>query len=249
MEEQLQQLLEQVWLLLQALLNSAAPLLDQADEALNWFVFFVQWTAVTLSALAGLYAARKRGMDFFGSMVIAFIVSLGGGTLRDMLLGRYPVFWLAEPVYAVTVLVIALLSILVGREAKRSQTVARVTQPIERIADEQSRLFTIIDALALGLWAYLGTIYALQMGISPLVSPIMGIITAAFGGVLRDVFSAQVPQIFLPGRLYAAAAATGAIVYVLLWQLGINGTASFLACLAVTFLVRMASIKFDIQSK
>ena len=249
MEEQIQQFIEQLWQVLQALLNNATPLLDQADEALNWFVFFVQWAAIILSALAGLYAARKRGMDFFGSMVIAFIVSLGGGTLRDMLLGRYPVFWLAEPVYAVTVLVIALLSILVGREAQRSQTVARVAQPLGRITDEQSRFFIVIDALALGLWAYLGTIYALRMGISPLVAPIMGIITATFGGVLRDVFSAKVPELFLPSRLYAAAAASGAIVYVLLWQLGVNGTASFLACLALTFLVRMASVKFNIQSR
>ena len=114
-------------------------------------MFFVQWAAIILSALAGLYAARRRGMDFFGSMVIAFIVSLGGGTLRDMLLGRFPVFWLAEPVYAVTVLVIALLSILVGREAQRSQTVARVAQSLGRITDEQSRFFIVIDALALGL--------------------------------------------------------------------------------------------------
>ena len=195
------------------------------------------------------YAARKRGMDFFGLMVIAFIVSLGGGTLRDMLLGRFPVFWLAEPVYAVTVLVIALLSILVGREAQRSQTVARVAQSLGRITDEQSRFFIVIDALALGLWAYLGTIYALQMGISPLVAPIMGIITATFGGGLRDVFSAKVPELFLPSRLYAAAAAAGAIVYVLLWKLGMSGTGSFLACLALTFLVRIASVKFDIQSR
>ena len=126
----------------------------------NWFVFFVQWAAIILSALAGLYVARKRGMDFFGSMVIAFIVSLGGGTLQDMLLGRYPVFWLAEPIYAVTVLVIALLSILVEWEAERNQTVARVAQPLGRVTDEQSGFFIVIDALALGLWAENGHIAA-----------------------------------------------------------------------------------------
>ena len=131
MEEQIQQL----WQALQVFLNDSAPLPDRADGALNLFVFFVQWSAVILSALAGLYAAHKRGMDFFGSLVIAFIVPLGGGTLRDLLLGRYPIFWIAEPVYAVTVVVIALLSIFVGREAKRSKTVAKVAQPVEHITE------------------------------------------------------------------------------------------------------------------
>jgi uncharacterized membrane protein YeiH len=110
-------------------------------------------------------------------------------------------------------------------------------------------VYLIIDSLALGLWAYLGTIYALQMGTPPIVAPIMGVITASFGGVLRDVFFARVPQSFMPSQLYAAAAAAGAIVYVLLWELGINSTLSFLACFLLTFMIRMASVKFNIQSR
>ena len=110
-------------------------------------------------------------------------------------------------------------------------------------------MFVIIDSLALGLWAYLGTIYALELGTSPIVAPIMGIITASFGGVLRDVFFARVPQTFMPGQLYASAAAAGAIVYVVLWELGVDNTASFLACFALTFIIRIASVKFNIQSR
>lgn len=245
MEEVIQQLLQA----LQSFFYTTAPLSSEVDDALNLLVFFVQWSAIILSALTGLYAARKHGMDFYGALVIGFIVALGGGTIRDMLLGRYPIFWIAEPVYAVTVLVIALLSILVGREAKRSQTVARVAQPIEQITDDQSMVFLVIDSLALGLWAYLGTIYALQLGTSPVVAPIMGVITASFGGVLRDVFFARVPQTFMPGQLYAAAAAAGSIVYVLLRGMGIDSTASFLACFLLTFIIRMASVKFNIQSR
>ena len=244
MEEQIQQVLQA----LQEILNNNAPLSDRADEAFNLFVFFVQWSAIILSALAGLYAARKHGMDFYGSMVIGFITALGGGTIRDVLLGRYPVFWLAEPVYAITVIVIALLSILVGREAKRRKTIARVAQPIERITDAQSMVFIIIDALALGLWAYLGTLYALELRAPSVVAPIMGVITASFGGVLRDVFFARVPQSFMPGQLYVAAAAAGAIVYVLLWEMGVDSTVSFLTCFLLTFIIRMASVKFNIRS-
>ena len=245
MEDQIQQLL----LALQSFFYNTAPLSPDVDNTLNLLVFFVQWSAIILSALTGLYAARKHGMDFYGGLVIAFIVALGGGTIRDILLGRYPVFWLAEPVYAVTVLVIALLSILVGREAKRRKAVARVAQPIERITDDQSMLVIIIDSLALGLWAYLGTIYALQLRTPPVVAPILGVITASFGGVLRDVFFARVPQSFMPGQLYAAAAAAGAIVYVILWELGANSTASFLACFLLTFVIRIVSVKFNIRSR
>jgi len=234
---------------LQEFIETTAPLSSEVDDALNLLVFFVQWSAIILSALTGLYAARKHGMDFYGALVIGFIVALGGGTIRDVLLGRYPIYWIAEPVYAISVLVIALLSILVGREAKRSQTVARVAHPIEQITDDQSMVFLIIDSLALGLWAYLGTVYALELGTSPVVAPIMGVITASFGGVLRDVFFARVPQTFMPGQLYAAAAAAGSILYVLLQELGVNSTASFLACFLLTFIIRMASVRFNIQSR
>jgi uncharacterized membrane protein YeiH len=245
----LDELIQQLWQALQETVNNSSPLPDQVDETLNLLVFFVQWSAIILSAISGLYAARNRGMDFYGALVIAFVVALGGGTIRDMLLGRYPIFWLAEPVYAISVLVIALLSLFVGGEAKRSKTVARVTQPVQRITDDESKTYIIVDSLALGLWAYLGTLFALQLGTPPVVAPIMGVITASFGGVLRDLFFATVPQSFMPGQLYAVAAAVGAIVYVLLWGLGVNSTVSFLACFALTFVIRIASVKFNILSR
>ncbi len=242
--EQLEQLIEA----LRELSKTSGPVVDQASEALGLFVFLVQWSAIILSALAGLASARKHGMAFYGTLVIAFISAVGGGTVRDILLGRYPIFWLVEPVYVVSVLVVALISILIGGGAKRSKTAARVAQPIERLADDQSTAFIIIDSLALGLWAYLGTVYALLMGTPSIVAPVLGVITASFGAVIRDVFFARVPQMFMPGQLYALAAAVGAIVYVLLWGLGFGDTVGFLACFALTFIVRIASVKFNIQS-
>lgn len=243
--------MEQLLQTLQTFLNNnITPITDEAPQALNLFVFFVQWAAIILSALAGLYAARKQGMDIYGSLVIGLIVALGGGTMRDLLLGRYPIFWVADPVYVVTFLVVVLLMFLLVDVPKISKTVvAKVAQPVERMAKDQSTKYIIIDALALGLWAYLGTVYALQMGTPPVVAPIMGIITASFGGVLRDVFFARMPETFMPGQLYATAAAAGAVVYVLLWGLGFSETVGFLACFALTFIIRIASLKFNIQSR
>ena len=235
--------------LLQAFFDSIPPIAEGVPQALNVFVFFVQWAAIILSALAGLYAARKQVMDVYGAMVIGFIVALGGGTIRDVLLGRYPIFWVSDPVYAVTVVAVALLFVLIVREAQSGQKLAaKIAQPVAQLAYAESNTFIIIDSLALGLWAYLGAVYALQMGAPLVIAPIMGLITASFGGVLRDVFFARVPQTFLPSQLYASAAAAGAIVYVFLSWLGASEMIGFLACFALTFLIRMASVKFNIQS-
>lgn len=236
--------------LLQALIESIPPIADGAPQTLNVFVFFVQWAAIILSALAGLYAARKHGMDVYGALVIGFIVALGGGTIRDLLLGRYPIYWIADPVYVVTVVIVTLLFVLIVREAQSGQKLAaKIAQPVERLAYAESNTFMIVDSLALGLWAYLGAVYSLQMGAPLVIAPIMGIITATFGGVLRDVFFAQVPQTFLPSQLYASAAAAGAVAYVLLSWLGASEIVGFLICFVLAFLIRVASVKLNIQSR
>lgn len=244
MDEQIEQFLQA----LRTYLVTNAPLPGQPTGTLNLFVFFVQWSAIILSAVAGLQSARKYGMDIYGGMVIGFVVSLGGGTMRDLLLGRYPIFWIADPIYAVTVLIVVPLGALIGHKVKRDKTIAaKIFYPMEQLADDHSRLFITIDSLALGLWAYLGTDYALQLGTPLIVAPILGVITASFGGVLRDVFFVRVPQSFMPGQLYVVAAIVGTVVYVVLWGLGFSETVSFLACFALTFIVRIASIRFNIQ--
>ncbi|MCB0025985.1 MAG: TRIC cation channel family protein [Caldilinea sp.] len=235
---------------LQNYINNTTLITDDTSSALSLFVFFVQWTAIILSTVAGSYDARARGMDIYGSLVIGFIVSLGGGTVRDVLLGRYPIFWIAEPVYVGTFLVTAVVIFLSVDAPKRAKSyVDKVVEPVSRLAQEQSKFFIIVDALALGLWAYLGTVFALQMGTAPIVAPIMGIVTASFGGVLRDVLFTRIPQTFLPSQLYASAAAVGAVAYVILWWLGAGETTSFLVCFGLTFLIRIASLRYNIRSK
>lgn len=230
--------------LLQNLFQSATD-----DETLALFQSIVQWAAIVLSALAGVYAARRRGMDFFGVLVIAFVTCIGGGTLRDILLNRHPIFWLRTPVYFMTVLVISIVGMYVIRSASHPEKfTGHIVKPIEKMMEGESLVFVTIDALALGLWAYLGTTFALIRGVHPLIAPVMGVITAVFGGVVRDVFFATIPQQFLPGQLYAMAAAIGSIVFVVFWWLGQATPVGFLACLALTFLIRMAAVKFNISS-
>lgn len=242
---------EQILQFLQALATSVQGLINNTvnEDNLKLFQSVVQWSAILLSALAGTYSARRHGLDFFGTLVIAVVVCIGGGTIRDLLLGRFPIFWLTTPLYLVTAFVVSVLGQFVERGSYKGQKiVGQIAGPVEKIAAEESPVLIIIDALALGLWAYLGTFYALVSSVPPLIAPVLGVITAVFGGVLRDVFFAQVPEQFLPGQFYTTAAAVGAFVYALFWHLGWGGTAGFLACTAVTFSVRMASVKFDLQS-
>jgi len=235
---------EELIQLLQDLFKSATD-----DDALALFQSIVQWSAIALSALAGVYAARRRGMDFFGVLVIAFVTCIGGGTLRDILLNRHPIFWLRTPVYFITVLVISILGMYVIRSASRPQKITgHIAKPIEKIMEGDSLPFITIDALALGLWAFLGTTFALSSNVPALIAPVMGVITAVFGGVLRDVFFATIPQQFLPGQLYTIAAVFGSVVYVIFWWQKWDSAAGFVACITVTFLIRMAAIKFNISS-
>lgn len=222
-----------------------------APETIRTFQSTVQWTAIVLSALAGVAEARRRELDFFGALVIAFVVSVGGGTLRDLLLARYPLFWVTSPVYFVTVLVVATLgAFIITTGEKGVPVIEPLVGPVRRVMrnDQSPGWVIVVDALGLGLWAYLGTAFALQSGASLLVAPVFGVMTASFGGVLRDVFFAQVPSIFKRGQLYSTSAAIGSVLYVILFAFNVDTSISFILCAGVTFLVRMASVRFNILS-
>jgi uncharacterized membrane protein YeiH len=165
------------------------------------------------------------------------------------LLGRFPVFWLTTPVYLVTVLLVSVFGQFMERGSAKSQgLVGGLARPMERIVGEESWVFIVVDALAMGLWAYLGVFYALNSQVPPLITPVLGVITAVFGGVLRDIFFATVPKQFLPGQIYAGAAAIGATVYLLFWWAGQGDTLGFIVCVLVTFSIRMLVVKFNITS-
>lgn len=223
----------------------------QSAAAIGAFESAVQWAAIVLSALAGVYEARRRELDFFGALVIAFVVSVGGGTLRDVLLSRYPLFWVTSPVYLVSVFVVAVIGIVVMAQGEHTNAAWEpLVNPVRRVmrSDQMPGWVIVVDALGLGLWAYLGAALALESKAFWLVAPVFGVITASFGGVIRDMFFAQTPTIFKRGQLYSTSAAIGSIVYVGLSALDVAATASFVICVVTTFLVRMASVRFDIVS-
>jgi uncharacterized membrane protein YeiH len=156
------------------------------------------------------------------------------------------VFWLQQAIYPITVLVVSTVAALLISEAEQEEGLAGViAEPVERLVAHRSRAVIMLDALALGLWAYLGAFYALEEGVAPVTAPIMGVIGGSFGGVLRDVFFARIPQQFKPGQLYVLGAAVGASAFVVLELLGYQAL-GFTACLALTFAVRMLTIRYTL---
>ncbi len=228
----------------------SAPV-ETGSETVNLIVSIIQWTAIGVSALAGVYEARRRDLDYFGALVIATVVSVGGGTVRDLLLGRTPLFWVINPIYLVTVFLVSLIALIgIAPEDKTPEIVNPLISPVRHLIryNGMPLWVTVLDALALGLWAYLGTFFALSVGASPLIAPVLGVITASFGGVIRDVFFAQVPSMFRRGQLYTVCAALGSVVFVVLTLFGVNELFGFLACVTVTFVSRMIAVRYNITS-
>jgi uncharacterized membrane protein YeiH len=190
---------------------------------------------ITIAGLAaftvsGVIEAKRKDMDAFGCMSVAFVTALGGGTVRDVLLGRYPLFWIANEWYAIGIFALAAVLYYSSRYIKMS-----------------SRAVLIPDALGLGLFSVTGATYALEAHTSYFIASILGVITGVFGGVLRDVICNEIPMVFARTQLYATCALAGAWTYILLDHLHAYAHWSLPAGVIVTFLTRMAAIRFDLR--
>jgi len=163
-------------------------------ETLLWIVELVATLAFALSGF--IEAARKR-MDIVGICAVSFIAAFGGGTLRDILLDRRPFFWAADG-WVWTVLALCVLGVWMLR-----------TQHVEFT----ERAIRVPDALGLGLFTVTGTGLALEMSMPPTVAVLMGVVTAVFGGVMRDVVCNEIPAVFRDHRPYAVCSFAGAWAY------------------------------------
>lgn len=150
-------------------------------------------------AVSGLIEAARKKLDFVGMAMVAALAAFGGGTLRDVLLDRRPFFWVQNEFWLWVLLGIVLAAMLFMRT---------------RHLEVTSRATTWPDALGLGIFAASGTQISLNAGLSPLVSIVMGIITAVFGGVLRDVVVNEIPRAFSDHQPYSVIAFIGGWVVV-----------------------------------
>lgn len=181
-------------------------------------------------AVSGALTALRNDLDIFGVAMIAFVTGVGGGTIRDVMLGSFPVWWIKDP-FAIGIC-------LAGAAA------ATLAQPMFA-----SRLKALIwaDAMGLAVFAVLGAQAALAAEAPAIIAVFMGAVTATFGGVVRDVLLNE-PPLILKQDIYATAALAGAGVYVGLAALGVDAGAAAVAAALATFAIRGAAILFNIPS-
>lgn len=186
----------------------------------------LDWMGIVAFAISGAIVASRKHMDIVGFVVLGTVTGIGGGTLRDLLLGQSPVFWVREPAYLVVCTVISAAMFFVPK-----------------IPESRYRLVLWIDAIGLALFAVTGAERALVLGSHPVVAIVMGVITASFGGIIRDVFANQSPVV-LSYEIYVMAALAAAGVFVGLSLAGAPRDLAMACGLAVGAGLRALAMRF-----
>lgn len=190
----------------------------------------IEIVAILTSAFSGFIEARRKRMDVVGVFTVAFIAAFGGGTLRDILLDKRPLFWVTHQEYAILVFVLALVA-------------TPLLRTLRQIVSE--RLIVIADAVGLGLFSVAGVAAALDANVPLFIAAMMGVITGIFGGVLRDIVCNEVPMVFRDGKPYAICAFVGNWLYLGMGLLGAgHDFALWSSALFITGL-RLVCWKFD----
>jgi uncharacterized membrane protein YeiH len=185
---------------------------------------------VAVFAASGALAAGRKNFDLFGVMVIALVTAVGGGTLRDLLLERYPIFWVQDPAH-LTVIIAA----------------AGLTLAYVRYRKPPGASLAVADALGLALFSISGARVAEARGLPALTVIVMGTITGSAGGVIRDVLSGEVPLLLRQTDLYATTCIAGVAVYLAAETAGLGPEpASYLGMTTVAGL-RFAAIRWKLR--
>ncbi|WP_282109501.1 trimeric intracellular cation channel family protein [Shewanella algicola] len=201
------------------------------------YIFDLCGTAVF--ALSGALAAGKHRMDPFGVIVLASVTAIGGGSIRDALIGATPVFWIRDPNYIIVILVTVLACLVLVRKPHK---LPAITLPVA-------------DALGLALFTVIGAEKALLMGLSGMIAVVMGLITGVGGGIIRDLLCRQVPMV-LRTEIYATASIVGGICYTLSLVVGMDSITSMFIAMISTLIIRLSAIRwhlslpaFDLKTK
>jgi uncharacterized membrane protein YeiH len=182
---------------------------------------------IVVFAVTGALVASRKQMDIVGFALLGIVTGVGGGTLRDLLLGATPVFWVREPS---SVLVCA--------------AVAWVTFFTAHIPQSRYRLVLWLDAVGLAVFTVTGAETALAAGASLPVACVMGVVTATFGGVIRDILGGESP-IILRHEIYVTAALLGAFVLVVLQRLEFSRNFTVISAFSATFALRGAALTWN----
>lgn len=190
-------------------------------------------------ALSGALAAGRHRMDPFGVIVLASVTAIGGGSIRDALIGATPVFWIRDPNYIIVILATVLACLLLVRRPRKVP----------------EYILPVADAFGLALFTVIGAEKALNMGLSGMIAVVMGLITGVGGGIIRDLLCRQIPMV-LRTEIYATASIIGGIGYTVSLTYGMNEKTALFLAMTSTLIIRLSAIKwhlslpaFDLKTK
>ena len=177
-------------------------------------------------AMSGALTAMSKKLDPFGVFIIAFVTAVGGGTLRDILIGRTPVGWMLDVNYVYVIVIGFILAIIFRKKFDKLRT----------------SLF-FFDTIGLGVFTLIGLEKGINIGLHPIICIALGTMTACFGGVIRDILCTEIPVIFRR-EIYATICILGGIVFFMLKKLNLNSDILYLATSLFIIFVRLMAVKF-----
>jgi uncharacterized membrane protein YeiH len=195
-------------------------------------ITFIEIVAILVGAFSGFIEARRKRMDLVGVFTVAFIAAFGGGTLRDILLDKRPLFWVIHQEYAILIFVLALVA-------------TPLMRTLRHVLSE--RLIVIADAVGLGLFSVAGVSSALDAQMPLFIASMMGVITGIFGGVLRDIVCNEVPMVFRDGKPYAICAFVGNWMFLLMGVYRVEHDFALWSSALFITAFRLVAWKFDLR--
>lgn len=181
-------------------------------------------------AISGVSVAMDKKMDPFGVLIIAFVTSVGGGTLRDLLIGITPVTWMVNMTYVYVIFASTIFTIAFKKKINYLRT----------------SLF-LFDTIGIGLYTVVGVEKGISAGLHPIICISLGTMSACFGGVIRDILCNEIPVIFRTKEIYATACILGGVTYFLLRQFPIADNIIFMASGLVVIIFRLVAVRFNIS--
>jgi uncharacterized membrane protein YeiH len=189
---------------------------------------FLDFSGTFVFAISGVRIAAEKKMDIFGALIIGFATAIGGGTIRDLLLGATPVAWIQSPVYLYLIVAAVFLGVI-----------------FNRYIFELKNMLLIFDSIGLGVFTLAGMQKAINYGIDIEYAVILGVTTATAGGIIRDILANEVPLI-LQKEIYATACFAGALLYLLLEYFNLNYHYNNFITIIFIVVLRTLVVKFNI---
>ena len=193
------------------------------------FLYIIDILGTISFAVSGAFLAMEKKLDPFGVLVLSFVTAIGGGTLRDILIGNLPVSWLRNETATIVIFSSAIVTMFFGRYLKQLTTT----------------LF-LFDALGLGLFTVIGIELGVEKHFTIGICVALGTITACFGGVVRDVLLNNIPLLFRK-EIYALACIAGGLIYFLMKKMNMDPDLSRILCILIIFAIRVLAVRYRLS--